>query len=59
MYIVKQGGRTDYNYKELFLDSQAELQSIDTNTLCPGSIAYIIASGDVYILNSSKTWVIQ
>lgn len=59
MYIVKQGGRTDYNYKEIYLDREEELSQINVETLCPGSVAYIIETGAVYILNSQKKWIAQ
>lgn len=59
MQIVKQGGRIDYNYKEIFLDTLDELSKVDKRDLCPGSIAYIIATGAVYILNSQGEWIAQ
>ena len=64
MYTVKQGGRTDYNYREIFCDTQADLDAIDLNSsefknMCPGSVAYIIATGTVYILNSQREWIAQ
>ena len=58
-YIVKQGGRTDYNYKEYYLDTEDELSTIDKTKCSPGSVAYIIENGNVYILNSKKEWVLQ
>lgn len=59
-YIVKQGGRTDYNYKEFYLDSEADVASLPTRgNVCPGSVAYIIATGAVYMLNNSKQWIKQ
>ena len=59
MYITKQGGKMDYNLKEIFLDDASELGSVSTNITSPGSVAYIIATGDVYILNSEKKWIKQ
>lgn len=59
MFLVKQGSRTDYNYKEYFLDDDSELSKIPVNDCCPGSIAYVISTQKVYILNSNKEWVIQ
>lgn len=56
MFLVKQGGKTDYNYKEFYLDTAAELSTIPTASCCPGSVAYIIATQQVYILNSNKEW---
>ena len=52
MYIVKQGGRVDYNYKEIFLDTADELDDIDIKQVSVGSVAFVIETGTVYILNS-------
>lgn len=57
--LVKQGSRTDYNYKEYVLDTKDDLANINTGECCPGSIAYIIDSKELYILNSKKEWVLQ
>lgn len=57
--LVKQGSRTDYNYKEYVLDTKNDLVNINTRECCPGSIAYIIDSKELYILNSKKEWVLQ
>lgn len=57
--LVKQGSRTDYNYKEYVLDTKDDLVNINTGECCPGSIAYIIDSKELYILNSKKEWVLQ
>lgn len=59
MYLVTQGSRADYNYKEYFLDTASELSQIPVNICSTGSIAYVIANGDVYMLNSQKEWVKQ
>ena len=63
MYTVKQGGRVDYNYVEIFLDEESELEDILEDpaykNICPGSIAYVIKTGTVYILNSQKEWIAQ
>lgn len=57
--LVKQGSRTDYNYKEYVLDTKNDLANINTGECCPGSVAYIIDSKELYILNSKKEWVLQ
>ena len=57
--LIKQGSRTDYNYKEYVLDTKDDLVNINTNECSPGSIAYIIDSKELYILNSKKEWVLQ
>ena len=54
MFLVKQGGRTDYNYKEYYLDTEDELNQIDLSLCSPGSVAYVIATQKVFILNSKK-----
>lgn len=56
MYMVRQGSRTDYNYKEYYLDDVSELSTIlekEGDEICPGSIAFIINTSDVYCLNSN------
>lgn len=57
--LVKQGSRTDYNYKEYVLDTKNDLANINTGKCCPGSVAYIIDSKELYMLNSKKEWVLQ
>lgn len=54
--LVKQGGKLDYNYKEYFLDTENDLTSVPTFDACPGSVAYVINSGKVFILNTNKEW---
>ncbi len=57
-YLLKQGSRVDYNYKEFYVDTFADLASIDLEAEkpCPGSIAFIIATSEVYVLNSQLEW---
>ena len=57
--LIKQGSRTDYNYKEYVLDTKNDLANINTGECCPGSVAYIIDSKELYMLNSKKEWVLQ
>ena len=57
--LIKQGSRTDYNYKEYVLDTKNDLVNINTGECCPGSVAYIIDSKELYMLNSKKEWVLQ
>lgn len=54
--LVRQGGKTDYNYKEYYLDTYSDLASIPTIDACPGSVAYILDTGRVFILNNNKEW---
>lgn len=57
--LTKQASREDYNLKEFFCDTAADLAAIDKTMACAGSVAYIIATSDVYILNSNKEWIKQ
>ncbi len=57
MFLVKQGGKTDYNYKEYYLDNITELALIPVKECCPGSIALIISTSEVYCLNSKREWI--
>jgi hypothetical protein len=50
--LVKQGGKLDYNYKEYYLDTDSDLSTLPVGEASPGSIAYSIASGKVYMLNT-------
>ncbi len=58
-YLMKQGENFDYKYKEYVLDSADELKDIDVTDCCPGSVAYITATGDVYMLTNKKEWRLQ
>lgn len=59
MYLLRQNNNTDYFYKEYYLDTQEELSGIDITDCCPGSVAYIISSTNVYVLNTKKQWILQ
>ncbi len=64
MYTIRQGERTDYNYKEIFCDTQNDFDTLDLNSaefqkICAGSVAYVIETSNVYILNSKGEWVAQ
>lgn len=56
MFLLRQGGRVDYLYKEYYLDTEDELSKVPVHDCCPGSIAYIIETGKIYMLNSKKEW---
>lgn len=57
--LLRQGSRTDYNYKEYYIDTVAELADLDIATAAPGSVAYIVNTTEVYILNNKKQWILQ
>lgn len=52
--LVKQGGKLDYNYKEYYLDTDSDLASVPVADAYPGSVAYAINSGKVYMLNTNR-----
>ena len=57
MYILyKQDGETLYGIKEFVLDSVDDIKNLPKN-IRVGSTALIIPTAEIYILNSSKTWV--
>ena len=58
-YLVKQGEDITNGYKEYFIDTKEELKDIRVEYCAPGSIAYVITTGDVYMLTSKKEWVLQ
>lgn len=57
--VVKQNDKTAYDYKEIYIDKASEKDSIDKNNICPGSILYVIETGDVYMLSNKKEWILQ
>lgn len=57
--LLRQGTRTDYNYKEYVIDTKADLDNINKEECCAGSMVYIIETKEFYILNNKKEWVSQ
>ena len=58
-FIVKQGEEYDYKYKELVIDEEEDLALINVDNCCPGSTVYVIATGNVYMLDTKKEWRLQ
>ena len=57
-YARTKEGRSDVT-AEIFADNVSDLpetEGIDGYTLCMGSIAYVIATGELYVLGSDGTW---
>lgn len=54
--IIKNGEDVLYNVMELVCDTEAEVATASTSYR-PGSALFVIDTGDVYVLNSMKTWV--
>lgn len=58
-FIVKQGEEYDYKYRELVIDEEADLSLINVAECCPGSTAYVVATGNLYMLDTKKEWRLQ
>lgn len=49
-------------YMELIADAESDLTDlteVDGSTVAFGSLCLVIATGDIWVLNSSDTWVNQ
>lgn len=55
--LYKQDGEVIYGIKEFFLDSEDDVKDLPV-TIRSGSIAIIIPTGEKYILNGLKEWVL-
>lgn len=54
--LYKQDGETLYGVKEYMLESADELKLLPTN-IHSGSMAMVIPTSEIYILNSKKNWI--
>lgn len=54
--ITSSGGHTAYGHKEFMIDTVADLDDLPIN-IPMGSVAFCIATSDVYMLNGSREWV--
>lgn len=54
--ILKTGGHTTYNLKEYVVDIVADIDNLPVDAVM-GSTAFVIETGDVYMINSSGEWV--
>ena len=47
-------------YREFFVDTDADIASLPSKAdeIAWGAVAFVIASGNVYILNSEFNWVV-
>lgn len=56
--IFEQSGHTTYGIKKFVCDSESDIQDLSIDEKI-GSSAYVIATGNVYFINSSGEWVKQ
>ena len=54
--IVSQNDNITYGKNKYILDSPDDIAMLETNALA-GSIAFIISTGEYYMLNSAKEWL--
>ena len=53
---MSQSGHTAYGLKEFALDTPEDLNNLPID-ITPGSIAFIISTGSVHMLNNQSEWV--
>ena len=53
--IIKNGEDVQYNVMELTCDTVADVATAPTD-YAPGSTLFVVATADVYMLNSEKVW---
>lgn len=54
--LFSQNGEVIYDNKEYILDSPEDLDTFECNSV-QGSIAFIISTGEYYMLNGAKQWI--
>jgi hypothetical protein len=54
--IMKNGGHTAYGLKEYVVDSPSDIDLLPLDGVM-GSSAFVIETGEVYMLNGKKEWV--
>ena len=58
-YLAKQGDITDQRIRQYFFDTVEEMSAINIEHCAPGSVVYIITTGDIYMLTNTKEWRLQ
>lgn len=56
--ITAQSGETATYIKSLQADTEQDLLNYDKTSVVPGSDCFVLETGNVYILNSNKEWVL-
>lgn len=56
--VTKQNGKTEAYVAELIADTVADLNNINVNNYAAGSTCLVVATKDVYILNTQKEWAV-
>lgn len=58
-YLAKQGDITDQRIRQYFFDTAEEINLVNVEYCAPGSVVYIITTGDIYMLTNKKEWRLQ
>ena len=56
--LYKQDGEILYGIKEFLLDTVEDVKNLPTKNMKTGSTAVVISTGDTYIFNGNKQWVL-
>lgn len=59
IHITKDQNHIAYNIQEYMLDFATDVENLPLVDCAPGSAAYVIETGDIYIKNGQKEWVKQ
>ena len=55
--LYKQDGEILYGIKEFLLDSEDDVKDLPTKKIHVGSMAMVIPTGSIYVLNGLSEWV--
>lgn len=55
--LYGQNGQIAHGIREYMCDTKDDVKDLPVN-ISPGSMAFIIDTGDLYILNHSREWVL-
>lgn len=58
MFSIINNRKATYGVRQFLCDTEADVANLPSSSM-PGSIAYVITSGQKYILNHTKDWVID
>lgn len=56
--LYKQDGEILYGIKEFVLDSEDDIKDLPVHKVHIGSTALVIPTGNIYMLNGEKKWVV-
>lgn len=54
--IMKQSGKEEAYVTEYVADTIADVTNLPTDKCSPGSVCFVVATSQVYMLNNNKEW---